>query len=410
MAPTKINRFIRELFILLALLGLYLIGTLFLEVQLNESTMFNAFHPDADTFSYLDAGQGILSGETNGNLLIRPYLFSCLIAVLYKATGFLGIYVLQVIALVLANYFTVKSIYLATKKISISIIGAIVFGANLSLVYITFFALTEPLIVLGLSIIIYQVVLNQNEKIQQPKFWRNLLVILISLALIKPVFLWPCFGMTFILIISLFSKNRPQFDVRSKYLMLLAYILLLFQFGIMRYHAGEFTFSKIGGITLRNYLTVQVYAKNQNLSRPIAFEEVQKFSKGEMIQILTNDPLETSEVFFENIVGNIQSDPIMQDYNDESVNKMASQWMKKYNETLLYLCILLFALTIIWMIKKRSAPVLLLVLLLLYLILVTGIADSQRDRLIVPLTSLWIFLLIYMIHAVLSKSRKNETQ
>lgn len=391
---------------------LYLLGAFLVDIGVDSATMFNDFHPEADTFSFLDTGEALFTGCYSPNVEIRPFLFSSIVYILYSIGGAELIWFFQATSIILANYFLFKAIFLITNNLKWAIVGSILFSLNLSLVHVSFLALTEPLVVLGLSVLIYVLALVTKKKIDQGNFWAFCLAIFAVLTVIKPVFLVP-FLAVLVLFIGLHLKNRYKLKMKTIIPVALALGMVLFQFSIMKTRTGDYTISKIGDITLKNYIAAQVISETIDLNRPESLDYIEDWRGDQVKELLVDEMWVTLDIFLGNVRNNIQSDPLPMDYYNPEINDEVATLMVIYNYLLYYILIMIGLLAIIYFALRRKGSFFpktyLIILLLFYLVFVTGIAYGQRDRLMLPVAPIWIFILMFYLSWAVSIVKNNKS-
>jgi hypothetical protein len=374
--------------------------------------MFGGFSPTADSYSYLHTGQSVLSWEYSPYIEIRPFLFSVIVSILYKIGGVSLLWVFQALCLIFANYLLWVSLFLMSQKRAIAFFGILLFSLNFSVVHISFSALTEPLMILGLTCLLYISMLKRVNRLSDSDFWALVLTILATLTVVKPVFSIPFFLFLLFVVIKLI-RNKMTVNKKSRTVMVISLAFILFQFGIVKSHANEFTISKIGDVTLNQYLLAQSVAEKYDLSRTESIIYQEKMSSSELKSFILEDWDIILSMFYGNIMTNIQSDPVMMDYYDYEKDKEISSFMVMYNKVLLYIFYFILLASAYYFLRRKNSgiynPVItLLVLLLFYLIVVSGLSFAQRDRFILPTTSLWIFLFLYFINWFRGKLLNNK--
>jgi len=405
------SRFLYILLVL-AISGVaFLITSLLLDKELSANVMFDNFQPNADSNSYLSVGNYVLGGEETKYIAYRPVLFSLYVAVLYKIGGVLLLWMGQATAIILASLFLHLAILTATKNYVMSWLGSIIILTNFSIIGICFHGLTEPLTCLFLSGLIYIASIRIKKAISPDVFISLAIIFFGTLLLIRPVFQIPFF-IVLIYFCYLLLKQKINVTRRMKIAIATCLLCVFSQMYIVKIHTNEFSVSLIGNRTLNHYLIAQSVSETMDLPRMDAIDFIEtKESSWKMYYILHN-PGSVSRFFFKNLLENIQADSFIQDYYDSEINKGFSFWMKGYNKTSLFIFFFILIMTFVsygsLILKKKTVqPVIILALvaLLVYLIMVTGISNSQRDRLVLTALPLWIFLFVYYLNLMGSLKR-----
>ena len=332
----------------------------------------------------------------------RPFLFPLIVAVLNKIGGPHFIWLFQMSALVIGNLFLYKASHLMFRNVLISVLASLIYFSNFSLNAISFHALTEPITVCGVAVLVYIGTKRYLGLIDKHSFWSWTLLVLGLLVVIKPVFTIPFFLSLLLLVIHILRKKVFVKDLR-RIALSVGIGVVLFQMILMRIHSGEFGISQIGEKTLKNYLIAQTIAETENITRQDALDYVADMEVSDVRETISQHPGTVFQLFTQNLLDNVQADSYLENYRIEENDKIQADFMRTYNSNILFLLCFIVVAGLVQLLMKfktlghEQFAVYFLLILLLYLTLVTGVAFDQRDRLMLPALPLWIFLWFFYL-------------
>lgn len=367
-----------------------------------------------DSITYLDVANWISHGTPTESTSVRPILYPLFLSIFLKLTGNMGIIIIQSALWLLTVNLVFSSIKRLTKNILFACIGCGIIAINLSLLSLTAHALTEVTTVFLLSLLVYLITLKR-ESFREPGFILTILLMLVLLTLVKPIFFLPIILVVFVLI-PLFHFKRLLLQRRLLFTLLLILTPLLCQMTWVASKHGHFSVSTIGSLTFSRYIVAQGIIQIEGLEYQNAVDKAEKFSTQEKLNYLKQNALTYSKIFFKNIKGNIQGAPTFLSYPIENSNPKPTAFMKKYNNTTLYLhfiflIIALFTIIQLWRTSRYPLMIMIVILFVLnsYLIVMTGISYWQGDRLTLPAIALWSVLYPVLSFYVIQKL-KNQKQ
>lgn len=395
----------KELVILNAVAVIFFIVCwVLLGFQLNEETMLSS----GDSQSYLDVARWIVGDGEGSSTLIRPVLYPILMGVPYMIFGVVGVWILQFACWLLAVNLTFLSVKKWSKNQLTAWISATVLILNLSFVALTFHGLAEVVTTALLSVLFYPVV-SYAGKYNHVRFGVKLLLIFVALTLVKPVFYYPmlaCLG--FILVAH--RKYYLQMPKKLVYPLLIILPILL-QMTLVQVRHGDFTVSKIGGITFKDYYFAQCVREIENIDDEQESKDfVYKMNSEQRLDYVIEHKGAFAAQFVENIVLNVKSDPIFLENEVVKTSSPAYVFMQKYN--LFGLLInafgfVILAVLFLWAFFKRKKEIWIPLLctggLLSYFLFATGLSFWQGDRLVLPAIALWVPLYAVLFHQLGSK-------
>ena len=351
---------------------------------------------------------------------IRPWLFPFLVHLFSLLGGDHGIWFMNFILYLLALNFIYSSVLRSCNR-SFAIVTFFILLANVSLIEMTFHALTEIPTFFLLSVMVW-FFSKKYFVSDEPYFWKGLLFLSSLLALIKPVFSIFLYLAIFCFIIRAF-KDPLLRKVRNLFIMAILLIPVFIQLTIMTVGFGKFSISTIGSRTFREYYYSKFFADENHIA--FSFSKgpsdtdlvviktaIAKMQEGEMIRSVLSQPVRALNIY-EDILGlNLRSGSSLMD--GEKYPELVA-W--SINTNLFYLRLhelMMFVLPIILILLRKKKEVLFISLLLFIPLLLifstSGISFWQGDRLILPALPLWITLYSLQIfngYSYLKKMRKE---
>lgn len=361
--------------------------------------MFSTF----DSKTYQEVADWFINGKVTKSLSIRPILYPLLLLIFGKTFGVFGIWFLNLIFWFLGINFIFMSLRKLTKNIILSSFGVIIVIGNISLIALTFHAITELMIFCFLSAFIYFIVKN-IERWKEIYFIHGFLFILILLSITKPVFIIPFL----ICLLALPFYWRQYFKNKVNILKLILILIpLIIQLSIMKLNFGLFTVSKISHITLNAYFIAQGIQEIEGLELYDARIKAMNFSSSQRRKYLIKHYRVFKNNYIKNLENNIYAEATYLKFPEQLNNKYLADKMYKTNEAYLYwhkrflwLMLLAFAICII---RKNYWKALILILLSLfcaYYLLTSAISFWQGDRLVLPAIALWSVLYVFIVYII----------
>jgi hypothetical protein len=368
-------------------------------IEVNFKTMFAT----NDAITYRSVAHWITDSIQTDNTAIRPILYPIFLAVTSKIGGVYAIWFFQFTMWLISINVTFLSVQRISKSIIWGSFAAFILITNLSLIALTFHALTELITVFLLSITIYLCVKN-HEKFRSLSFFRNLLILFVLLTLVKPTFYLPLLGLLFVVLPLFYFKSIFK---NKKNLLVLAVILtpLIFQMILVKKKHNEFAVSKISGKTVNEYILAQSIVDKHKIERDSALIVVASMTSAEKTDFIKQNLSLVTNRFKMNLEGNINSAPIylmsfIKKPNQKLIDYMAKVNQRYYKWHRCFLFLLIPFLLLLY--RKKDFNMLYIALffslLNIYYILVTGISFWQGDRLTLSALGIFAFLYVYMLH------------
>mgnify|MGYP000710383924 CR=1 FL=1 len=380
-----------------------------LEFELSKEVVLSS----NDSNSYLAVTDWIFGGEVTGHTGKRPILFPLLMGLPYKLFGLSGIWFLQFLFWLVGINLCVHAI---TKWTNNKIYGWIVLTillSNLSLMAMTFHALTEVPTFFFLSVLLYFIV-YKIDKFKTIYFIHGVLLILVLLTLIKGAFYY--LVLLCIAILVLFYGRQYLKTPRSLFFFGLILLPLLGQMTLVKSLHGEFVVSTIGSDTFKNYYFARAVTEIEGRDRAEVLAEVENLNSNEIQSYILDHKRGFYNQFTRNIRENVTGESVYLDLGKATRSPKAGSYMHSMNELSYYihwfgLLAILWSLIISFRAKNFLAvfQIVLLSSLTYYYILTTGLSFWQGDRLVLPIIAIWSTLYVAMIASLIRKIPLKST-
>ncbi len=391
-------------------ISLYSVCSVLLGFEISESSMFAT----NDSNSYIAVADWIFGGEITGHTAKRPLLFPLMMVLPYKIAGIYGIWFLQFSCWLVGINLCVRAVVRWSKK---ELIGWIVLGillSNLSLIAMTFHALSEIPTFFFLSLLLHFIV-TKIDRFRSIYFIHGILFFLVLLTLIKGVFYYMVLLCLVMLIV--FYGRKYLKTPRSIAWLALILVPLFAQMSIVKKLHGEFVVSTIGGDTFDNYYFAKAMSEIEGSDRGEVIQYIGTLTSQEKKGYILNHKKEFYEQFVGNVKENIEGDPIYLNLGRPKQNLGAFVYMKIINRLIFILhwfglIVILINLYLAFRFKRFKDLTLILIIagLMAYYILTTGLSFWQGDRLVLPSIALWSVLYPVMIMMTIHQIKRIRNQ
>lgn len=365
------------------------------------------FSPDSQT--YFNTGKEFFNFSEQGDSIIRPFFYSCLLRSGYFIGGaWLIVTIQSLFWLISANliYFAIRHI---SENILYRIVAILLFVLNISLITYVFHGLTEIITVFLLSVIIY-LTAQSFKKGFTVSYALKILLLLSVLTVTKPLFQYPLL-FSFLFVIVRFSRTFLA-QKRLIILLLLIIVPVIIQLTGMKVKYDTFKISAIGELTFDTYLLAQGIRKTEGITDVQFSQDIaQKMSKEEKRNYLYEHRKTFLLLFSKNVRDNITGDGhsfiLPPGYTADGYRN----FMISYNESLydvsrffLFLFLVISAIDLFTSKLFKNWQQLTIGLLLYYIVFSSGISFWQGDRLVIFSLPLWIFLYIILFRRILNST------
>ena len=365
--------------------------------NLNLSVSNEIAFSSTDAKTYNDVANWLAHGIDSESVSTRPILYPLILLISTKIGGAYGIWILQIVFWFLAINFTFLGIKQITKSGVIAFLGAFIILSNLSLIALTFHALTELTTVFLLSAMLF-VFSKKIEQFREISFFHTGVLFLVLLTIVKPVFSIPLFCVLLIAFPLFYLKKHWK---RPKNFLKLFLILLplLIQLTIIKTKYNQTKISLISEVTFSKYFVAQGVEKIESISRDVSIVKAVGFSSEEQTDYLVQHASFYSDLFRSNIIDNVTGKATFLMFPAGYGNQRLAKFMKSYNIATLkihYIFILLVLVLLLILLRKKNYSMFIFLLFMyglgFYYIIVTGISFWQGDRLTLPSISIWAFI------------------
>jgi hypothetical protein len=365
-----------------------------------------------DAHSYEAVADWIAGGPTSDWLGIRPVVYPSLIALCKLIGGYEALWALQVLMWAAANNLLFATLYLVLQRRWLAFGCTLLMGLSLSLAASTVFMLTETFAVLLGSLICWYSV-KHRRVLAEGVHPINLAGLLVMLTLVKPQTLYLLVVLLPFVLWGLIRSWRASHAFR------LALFLapLVVQATIVHHVSGEGGISRIGPITVRDYLFSQGLAEIEKVPYKTAVEHARAMSADERSAFMREHASVFLGVYFRNLGGNLSVGsfalPILNGTKNIKFRTLLYYVPALFGYLLLGLHIVMLV-PLGWVIirswygsdEDRFWLIILTGLLLLGT-LPTGISYWQGDRLVLPATPFYLVLYVFTIKEVVKAIRTN---
>ena len=396
-----LNKYKFEFILNLLVILFYIFIYTNLHFQLSENIMFST----PDSLSYLNVSKWIETGNVTNSIEIRTFLFPLLLFICLKI-GYFTIWFLHLIFWIISYNLIYQTVVSITNNKIYSVLPVLFFVTNLSLITMSFHALTELTATFLISLFCY-IIVKYRFILKEIKIFHYLLIVLIFLSLIRPVF---TYFTLFFGVLMLIKGNFKNYFQKPKLLYLLILIIspLIIQITINKITFNSISISKIGNQTITDYyLTdgiIHLKNKNRNEARKIARE----MNRSKKIELLMNNKLLYLRIYKNNIIENIRSSSNFLNYPKGSISPNMYNTMIILNKIYFQLHIIfafLIPISLIIMYKQKKTELIFLTIsinsILIFILLTSGVSNRQGDRLALPSIGCWTTLYSIVLFSIL---------
>ena len=385
----------KDLFLLnYLLIIIYSIVFMQLKMAIKDNIMFSTI----DSGTYWSTGHEFYNFSEKGFSELRTFLYPLILVQIHSIFGIYGIWIMQLFFWIIS----INLMYLSIKQITnnkiLSFIGSLIIALNISYLILTVHALTEASTILLLSILIYFISRN-IMKVNTLKFFQGCLLILVLLAVIKPIFYLPVLIMLFIILPVFYFKKHIQ-NPKSIIKLFLIIIPLLYQITIMKAKYDTFSFTNVSSEGFRMYLFAQGVQHNNNISLDEARKISKSYTSTETFNYFLNNKMVYTKIYLQNLQNAIKSVPCFILYKNSFYQPDLINYMILVNRFYYYIHII-FVIPILLFLyfsfrrKERNYPffpLICLSFLSYYLLLISAISFGEGDRHVLSSLPIWVFL------------------
>lgn len=380
-------------------IGFYFLIFFSLKIGINHDVMFHTL----DSQTYLEVANWLGKGVETQSTSIRPIFYPLLLLLL---SNIYIIWFFQFIVWVLTSNLTFWSVYKLTKRNDLAYLSTLIIISNLTLIALTLHALTEVLVTFLLSLLIYFIVKN-IERAKDLSFIHICILILIILTITKPVFLIPLLITLFLILPVFYLKKYIKTPIKL-FVLLIILLPLIFQISLMKKKHNTFNVSNVGILTFKEYFLTKGIGLIENIDREQSLKKANSLTTKEQTDYILNHKKTYFCVFLSNVIGNVIAPSSFMQYPLEYKHDLFRVIMILTNFIYFFIH-LIFIFPILYLfnkfIKNKNYNELILLSIMTflswYIILISGIAFWQGDRLVLPSIVIWSCLYAFTASNIL---------
>jgi hypothetical protein len=370
--------------------AIYLTGIADSKILLSNPGRFFWWANDAR--SYQDAANWLFRISDNEMILTRPWFYPFYLG-LNKALFDVqsewvmwGGQVLMWFASIGLLYGVLLKI---TKKVPLAMLGATLFFTHPSPLILTFHGLTEVMNIFFLTLFLWTLTRSDERK-------DALLIFLLALLTVTK----PTYQLQLVLFLIYWAvKNFKRIKWKTLGIGALLLIPIWIQFGLTYAYNRTLTISQIGGYTFKNYFIASLYMDNEGTNWRPTMDLIEDWDTGEQLDYLKTYPLETVQVYFDNLV---VDNLLTTSFFARGEGNLAQGFTRSLNYAAVFLHIIFLPLFGYFFLSSRftwqqKEPLLIIYGIFVIQTLVTGISAGQEDRLIITGLPLWISAYIWLL-------------
>lgn len=383
--------------------------------NLNINISLEQFSRTPDSWTYFSTSNEFYKFSETGYSNIRPFLYPLIILIVFKLSSVIGLWLLQFLFWAIS----INLIYLSIKRITnnkiLGFSGSLIIALNMTYLVLTFHALTETTTIFLLSCLIYFVSLNAM-KINTLKFFHGSLLILVLLALVKPLFYLLVLLMLFIMLPVFYLKKYIR-NPKRLILLTLIIIPLLVQITLMKVKYDTFSFSPIGSIGFNYYLFAQGVERVEGISLDAARVKIKDMPLSDELSFVIQNKMLYADLYFQNMKANIKAVPCFLLFPGGFPSVEIAKYMLFVNSIYYYIHIIFIIpiLVSVYSVYKRKNMNYYLILMVIscflicYMFLTLPIIFGEGDRYVLISQPLWVFLYALVLNYLLKKRTAKIT-
>lgn len=206
------------------------------------------------------------------------------------------------------------------------------------------------------------------------------------------------------------AKNFKRVNWKTLGIGALLLIPIWIQFGLTYAYNRSITVSQIGGYTFKNYFVASVYMDNEGTKWRPTMDLIEDWDRSEQLAYLREYPLETIQVYFDNLV---VDNLLTHSFFALGEGNLAKNFTRNLNYGSVFLHIIFLPLFGYFFLSSRfdweqKEPLLIIYGIFVIQTLATGISAGQEDRLIITGLPLWITSYIWLVVNMTKKYSKNH--
>jgi hypothetical protein len=338
-----------------------------------------------DSHSYRDVADWLFGGPNTVQSTHRPFLYPLLLGLFQRIAGDWGIWALNFMSWLATLNFTAGAAWRMTGRMWIGAIVFLVLATNISIIVLSFQALTELVTLMLESVWILGLALSSLRP-ARPRDFALLLLPMSLLAVVKPGYQLELLVALVLLGITIWRLGRGR--VRATVVVAACCIPIAFQLGFNAIGNHFIGLSSTGEIELRDYYIAQVYAELNGLPDDLTVSRavVDSWSSSQMAAFLLDHPSLAVRTLLTNLRDNLAAPS---NFIDPARNQVLWSLVRDTNRFYLRLDLIFLPIVAIALWLRRDVRLLLLYLFALVLVLVPSLIYDQGDRYVNMALPLW---------------------
>jgi hypothetical protein len=350
------------------------------------SHMSDTLFSSPDSLGYRDVGNWLFGAIPNPvESLHRPFLYPLLLGAALRIGGDPTIWILNLLLWLGTVNVTAAAIWRMTGR---PLLGAIVFlvlATNVSLIVLSFQALTELTVAFLESIWILGLALSALP----PSRPRDIAVLLLPISLltvVKPAYQIEL--LVALLLLAIIIRRLPRGRALAAAVVAACCIPIAFQLGLNAAANHVVSLSSTGDAEVRGYYVSQVYASINGLPDDLveARKVVYGWSNGQVVSFLVDHPRPAIGTLVSNLHSNLTSSS---NFIDPGKTPLLAAAVRDTNRASLRLHLIFLPVVALAIWLRRDVRLVLLYAFALVLILVPSLIFDQGDRYIEMALPLW---------------------
>jgi hypothetical protein len=337
---------------------------------------------------------------------VRPWVYPFYVGLartIFAANAERVLWVSQFVMWMTSTALIYLTLYNATRKVFIGILGATLFFAHPSPLALTFHGMTETLNILLLCVFCWLM----SAKVKTQYLLAILLFSLLTTT--KPTYQIQLVLLVIYIAIRAFrALGKPK--LKQIGLVLLVLIPIWIQLALSFSYNRTLSISNIGPNTFKNFFVAIVYAREENKEWRQSMKEIESWDVKQELSYLWAHQRETLLTYRRDLIDNNQW---VGSFFIRGDNNRLIGFVETVNSVSLYLHLLMLPLMLYFLLsrkyKENKELVALIYAVFLIQTLVSGISTGQDDRLTVTGVPLWIISYLLVLYTVLSAPKPAST-
>ncbi len=338
-----------------------------------------------DSHSYRDVAGWLFGGPDTVQSTHRPFLYPFLLGASQQVGGAAGIWALNAICWLGMLNITAAATWRLTGRATIVAIVFIALASNVSIIVLSFQALTELVTLLLESIWILGLALSWLPP-ARPRDFVMLLLPITLLTVVKPGYQLELLVALGLFGITIWRLQRGR--VAAIVAVAACCVPIAFQLGLNVIGNHFIGLASTGEIELRDYYVAQVYAELNRLPDDLttARAVVDTWSTGQLASFLLDHPTLAGRTLITNLHNNLTASS---NFTDPARNHLLWSLVRNTNRLYLRLDLVFIPIVALAAWRRRDGRLVLLYLFGLVLVLVPSLIYDQGDRYVDMAVPFW---------------------